>query len=170
MNNLENQFGITQEQILEAKNKVDEVMRRKNVALFKDDYSKNLFHKIATFWLCIPHITDYRVRYQDHFELNKAEYFIIDFDREEDHEEVAFAQLVFKYGNTSCSVLEIDPYQPDDSEWQDFQMVLTDKMVRDLFEDLDFIKEVNVKENLAGLFDISLEDNSTKNITPLSLV
>lgn len=42
MNNLENQFGITQEQILEAKNKVDEVMRRKNVALFKDEYSKNL--------------------------------------------------------------------------------------------------------------------------------
>ena len=49
-------------------------------------------------------------------------------------------------------------------------LVKTDKMVRDLFDDLDFIKEVNVVENLAGLFDISLEDNSTKNITPLSLV
>lgn len=170
MTSLENQFGITQEQILEAKNKVDKVMRRKNVALFKDEYSKNLFHKIATFWLCIPNITDYRVRYQDHYELNKAEYFIVNFDRDEEHEEVAFAQLVFKYGGCTCSVLEIDPYQPDDTECQDFQMILTDKMVRELFEDLDFIKEVNVKENLASLFEINLEDNSTKNITPYSMI
>lgn len=116
---------LSSEALSNIKAKIDNHIN--DSAQFASEESEMKFRKLAQLWLSLKYImTDYRIVYENYYNLNNASLFITS----DKVSEGPFLLLSFKLGNSVVSVLEADAYKNDFSdESEDFKMDFEDKNI-----------------------------------------
>lgn len=151
-------YGITQTIFNEAEQKVNEILSsHSNMAKFKDENSEKLFKQVARFWLCLSKISDkYDVKCDDRVLSSKK--FVIDFDRDENHEEQAFPDLSYVMGHSTIThFLDITPLMDEN---HNYEMCITVGNVKSLLKSIEIVLARPEKiNNLAEMFGIDVGED-----------